>query len=607
MKMFGNKKYKKGMEDAAKAYKVFGEKQEAALKYILTEVREGKSTLEEALKKLGDIDANIGDLYSYLKSKEKAELYTIYTPYDIANLGKEEKLFLGGALLRLTMDKMPTEEQQAFMRSILHYLDIKEPPFGIELSAIDYIYGMSAQAIYQVILEYLILQDGDSYDETELQQEFLERFQLNPKTKAAIAEHVETLYVATGAEGLAEKYGYVVEEDQENASKDNDKIDSSEEEKRLEKEAVSFLLNDGKNSIFSNKISLKDYFYYDTNGFFLADSICSSTGVLFNKKLLTKELVDWLPPKINPDSSVVYENLCCTVVVEDFVTRNIAKDIYIINFDKKQCCSLNIKNLPDSVELKAMNDEWLIMDVPDNSVSKTLFQDNPNQYTLLYNFNTKTTETLPVRCDAAYFSGNNIYIDILDKIYKYDITTKKIDEIFDICETIADIKEAFSYKGSCVDKLIYKNKLYILGKDLVGSSDYCVDRHYIYSVSLDDTSMYEKVADNIYIYKDHLSICKYESGWIFITEDEQRFYYDAKFYLTAFSCKTNEKTKIAKGCGKVSEFKTGILKNKTEYYRQTFCFFKWNNSVFFQQDAGYILKAPACVNINEPMNIIVAE
>ena len=58
------------------------------------------------------------------------------------------------------------------MRSILHYLDIKEPPFGIELSAIDYIYGMSAQAIYQVILEYLILQDGDSYDETELQQEF---------------------------------------------------------------------------------------------------------------------------------------------------------------------------------------------------------------------------------------------------------------------------------------------------------------------------------------------------------------------------------------------------------------------------------------------------
>lgn len=171
-----NKKYKKGMADAAKAYEAFGKKQEKAIEAVLQELRQGNIDISTAIQSL---KGNIDNLYSYLESKEKAELYTVYTPFDIKELDKNERLFLVGALLRLTQDKDPTETQQNYLRSIQKYLEIKEPPFGIDLTAIENIENMLHQkAIYQVVLEYLILQDGDSYDETELQQEFLDSFMI---------------------------------------------------------------------------------------------------------------------------------------------------------------------------------------------------------------------------------------------------------------------------------------------------------------------------------------------------------------------------------------------------------------------------------------------
>lgn len=207
VKMLFSKKYKKGMTDAAKAYKDFGDKQENAIEAVLQEVRNGNATISDAVQSL---KGNIDNLYSYLKSKEKADLYTVYTPFDIKNLDENERLFLVGALVRLTSDKSPTEEQQNYLRSIQKYLEIKEPPLGVDLTAIENIENINVQkAIYQSVLEYLILQDGDSYDETELQQEFLDSFNLNPKNRISIAEHVEVLYSAAGALGLAEKYGYI--------------------------------------------------------------------------------------------------------------------------------------------------------------------------------------------------------------------------------------------------------------------------------------------------------------------------------------------------------------------------------------------------------------
>lgn len=218
-----NSKYKKGMADAAKAYEAFGQKQEAALDQILEEVRHGNKSMEEALNEIG---GNVDHLYDHLQSKEKAELYTIYTPFDIKELGSQEKLFLVGALLRLTTDKAPNENQQNYLRAIQRYLDIKEPPFGTDPLMIENIEDIPAQkAILQAVMEFLRLQDGDSYDETELQQEFLDAFSVNRKGRQVILKQVELLYNATGAQGLAEKYGYVPEETYSETTLEYNEID----------------------------------------------------------------------------------------------------------------------------------------------------------------------------------------------------------------------------------------------------------------------------------------------------------------------------------------------------------------------------------------------
>lgn len=206
-----NRKYKKGMADAAKAYEAFGKKQEEALNHILEEVRVRKLDMEEDIKQL---NGNIDGLYDYLRSKDKAKLYTVYTPFDIKELKEEEKLFTVGALVSLTRDMVPTENQQNYLRAVQKYLNVIEPPFGVDPMAIENFENITTQkAILQVILEYLRLQDGDCYDETELQQSFLDAFSVNPKSRREIIDHVELLYIATGAKGLAEKYGYVPEDD----------------------------------------------------------------------------------------------------------------------------------------------------------------------------------------------------------------------------------------------------------------------------------------------------------------------------------------------------------------------------------------------------------
>ena len=203
-----NRKYKKGMADAAKVYEAFGQKQEAAIHHVLEEVRSGQKTMDQGMKDLGD---EVYGLYEYLSRQEKANLYGLNTPLDIKELGEEEKRFLVAALYQLAADKAPNEEQQNYLRAVQKYLDIRNPQLGGDiLERVESIEDLQAQkAILQTVLEYLCLQGGDSYDETELQQDFLDSFSVNKRQYQEICSHVELLYRATGAVGLSEKYGFI--------------------------------------------------------------------------------------------------------------------------------------------------------------------------------------------------------------------------------------------------------------------------------------------------------------------------------------------------------------------------------------------------------------
>lgn len=256
-----NKKYKKGMADAAKAYEAFGKKQEDALKHILEEVRQGNRDLESVLREL---NGNMDSLYDYIDSKEKARLYSVYTPFDIIKLDKNDRLFLVGVLYRLTADKTPNENQQNYIRAVQKYLEIKEPPFGINPMYIETIEDIPTQkAILQTVLEYLYLQDGDSYDETEYQQEFLDAFSVNAKGRKEIMDHIDLLYTATGAKGLAEKYGYVPEEEE-------DKAQDTSVKKASQTDFVD-LADDTKDKIVACKYGLLLQSTIETERFILAE------------------------------------------------------------------------------------------------------------------------------------------------------------------------------------------------------------------------------------------------------------------------------------------------------------------------------------------------
>lgn len=210
--MFGRKKmYKKGLADAMHAYEDFGKKQEAALEYMREEVRSGNKKLEDALTSLGD---DLNGIYKYLNSKEKAALYHLSTPMDLKELDAEDKRLLLAVLYQLAEDEGEklTDDQRAYIRSIQKYMEVTNPQTFADFSAIENIDSIDVQKTFlRVSLEFLYLQDGDELSDG--QEDFFDYFSVNKKQATVIENEVSRLFNAVGSQGVAEKYGYVLEED----------------------------------------------------------------------------------------------------------------------------------------------------------------------------------------------------------------------------------------------------------------------------------------------------------------------------------------------------------------------------------------------------------
>lgn len=207
--MFGRKKmYKRGMEDAMRAYEAFGKKQEEALEKIREEIRCGNKQLEDMISALGE---DLVGIYDFLSSKEKAALYQLCTPKDIKDLGEEEKRVLVAVLYQLAAEEgilAVTENQKKYIRSVQKYLEITNPQTSIDLNVVGDIDSVDDQkAILQTVLEFYYLQDATEISDS--QEEFLDNFCLNKKQAQQIEMYVAKLYNTVGPEGLCEKYGFV--------------------------------------------------------------------------------------------------------------------------------------------------------------------------------------------------------------------------------------------------------------------------------------------------------------------------------------------------------------------------------------------------------------
>lgn len=202
------KDYKKGMADAMEAYEAFGEKQEAAIRRVGAEI-------EKTAGKVDKLGGKIGEITDYITDKEKAALYKLNTPVDIADLDDAEKRILLAVLYQLSADEDEvTEEQQNYVRAVQQYLKIYNPQTEIDLAAVENVEDISAQkAVLQTVLEFFRL--GTHPEElTEEQEDFLDYFQVNRRTRREISGYIDTLVEAVGIKGLSEKYGFVAAQPQ---------------------------------------------------------------------------------------------------------------------------------------------------------------------------------------------------------------------------------------------------------------------------------------------------------------------------------------------------------------------------------------------------------
>lgn len=210
------KDYRQGMADAMESYVPFGEKQEAAIRHVGNQIKE----TEVKVEKLG---GKIGDLVDYISDREKAEVYKLNTPVDIADLGDAEKRILLAVLYQLSANEESiTPEQQNYVRAVQQYLKIYNPQTIIDLEAVENIEDTSAQrAVLQASLEFFYL---GSHPEvyTEEQKDFLDNFQVGRKKREEIISHIDAIVEVVGLRGLAEKYGIVSEQPRSEFAKYND-------------------------------------------------------------------------------------------------------------------------------------------------------------------------------------------------------------------------------------------------------------------------------------------------------------------------------------------------------------------------------------------------
>lgn len=242
--------FNKGMEAGAKPFEEKFKKQSQDFEKVAQNINQ----------KLDDINFTNDSIIDDLNSIEKKRLYDLNTIIDIAKLGDDEKELLMADLYTLAnLTDQITEYQQDFLRSVKNYLNVKNVQTSIDLSTIENIENINDQkAILQVVMEFLFLKSGDFDFLEELQEEIFDYFSINKKGYNEIRTCIIRVYKATGFEGISEKYGYVVlEEEKQNEENNNDNEVSEAYDGSDICEACADIIN-----INENYVTLNDYIVY---------------------------------------------------------------------------------------------------------------------------------------------------------------------------------------------------------------------------------------------------------------------------------------------------------------------------------------------------------
>lgn len=221
--IFGSKKFNEGMAAGAKPFEEINKD----MSEKFGNLAEGVSSNVEVIHSKVDI------ILDDLSMQEKKRVYDLNSTYDVSSLDEDERKYALAILYTISqLIEEPSKMQKQYILRVQRYLEVRTPQLNINLSSIENIENISTQKIlYQFLLEYLFL-FNETLEEVENSEEVKEifgYFSVNNNTQKAIKTSVETIYNATGADGLIEKYGYEVYEEVTDVFQADDLISDSSE------------------------------------------------------------------------------------------------------------------------------------------------------------------------------------------------------------------------------------------------------------------------------------------------------------------------------------------------------------------------------------------
>ena len=229
-----NKSFKAGMIAGAKPLEEKFQKQASAFDRVGDRLDGHLDVIEDK------VDIVIDDSLA----RERKEIFGLNTLFDINSMDDTEKILVVSLLYTLAQRFESNDYQKNYIRSVQKYLGLKNVQPADTLTGVEGVKNFDDQkAILQVVMEYLFLEcfSFDFLDEDDY-EELFDSFNINRKGFRDVEAAIENIYQAVGAEGLAEKYGVIEEDDEDDAPQDESAL-PVEELDRLEQEAEKLFLD----------------------------------------------------------------------------------------------------------------------------------------------------------------------------------------------------------------------------------------------------------------------------------------------------------------------------------------------------------------------------
>lgn len=208
-----NKDYKRGMGAASR---VFDEKFDKMGKQAEQVYKNFSKRMDEEFKAQDDINDYFESKFSDI---EKKEVFDSNTSFDIKDEEVLESIwqeYLVNYLMTLALELGANEYQQKFNRSVIQYLGVDVHTNRISYSLVENIKNLDGQkAFLQTVMEYLFLSEENFSFLDKFDDEIFSYFSVTSRARKEIKEHISRIYQATGAAGIAEKYGFTIETDTE--------------------------------------------------------------------------------------------------------------------------------------------------------------------------------------------------------------------------------------------------------------------------------------------------------------------------------------------------------------------------------------------------------